>query len=120
MSEPAYSHQTFRWRVSVGSGRSMDFKNVAVAFGDGYEQVAAMGINPELRTWDILILRRNWMEIREIETFLKERGGRIPFYFTPEETGIPILVRTDGPVRISIDDNQRETISVTFKEWRGS
>ena len=114
------SRELFAWTVSIGSGRDTDFVNDSIQYGDGYEQIAGRGINTKLRTWSIEISERPWTEIRAIEDWLNAREGRIPFYFVPEDSGVPVLVRTDGAVSVVIDDSLRETLRCTFKEWRGN
>ena len=115
-----YSDQVFRWRVSMGSGRTVDFANDEIQFGDGYEQIVGRGINTEMREWQISLDRRSWHEIREAHDWLIDRAGRTSFYFVPEDTGIPIRVRTSGQIAMSIDNNAQMTLRCTFREWRGA
>lgn len=49
--------QTFTWRTQIQAGMEGEFSYFtrAASFGDGYEQIAGEGINPEKQSWPITL-----------------------------------------------------------------
>ena len=48
---------TFTWRTQIQAGMECEFSHStrAASFGDGYEQIAGEGINPEKQSWPITL-----------------------------------------------------------------
>lgn len=55
------------------------------AFGDGYEQRQADGINALKEVWNLEFTNRSLTEGNAIDDFLKARGGVEAFYWTPPD-----------------------------------
>lgn len=88
--------------------------NVA-AFGSGYSQRAAVGINNDLKTW-----RFTWNNITEtqsdeIETFLEARGGHESFSYQPNgESAAKKYICVSWSKTIPYSG--RATIDATFRQ----
>nr|DAO54653.1 MAG TPA: minor tail protein [Caudoviricetes sp.] len=49
--------ETFTWRTQIQAGMEGAFslKTRSATFGDGYEQIAGEGINPEKQSWPVTL-----------------------------------------------------------------
>lgn len=64
----------------------------AVAFGDGYEQRLADGINQQPQVWTLDWQNRDNSETAAIKSFLATRAGVEAFDWTPPNESTAILV----------------------------
>ncbi|ATI62785.1 phage tail protein [Edwardsiella tarda] len=74
--------ETFNWPVLPDMQVSAEPKVHVVKFGDGYEQRAPVGINNNLKVYDITI-RVNRQDVCELEDFFARHGGVTAFLWTP-------------------------------------
>jgi phage-related protein len=74
--------ETFTWCPIVEPTGTGTLKVKKSQFGDGYQQVAADGINNQSESWP-LTFRGSEAAIRPIKDFLVARGGAQSFYWTP-------------------------------------
>lgn len=102
---------------SRGSGFGPSRPRIAKAsFGDGYEQTAADGLNPERRTYQIIFDTRVNADIETVRSFLSGLGGHTPFTFTPPGTMTAVKWRCEeweGPIWVSATHS---TLRATFVE----
>lgn len=75
---------TFTWPVHASAAGGSDFNLAQVDFGDGYSQVAALGLNPEKNKWDVTIsgFRDDLIGVGKPLTFIRDHIGQ-SFYWTP-------------------------------------
>lgn len=73
---------TFTWAPDSKASGTVTFATLSAKFGDGYEQVAADGINNESQSWPLTFtgLADRTTPIRD---FLKARNGTQSFFWTP-------------------------------------
>lgn len=87
-----------------------------VSFGDGYSQASPRGINHVRRRvslrWDALTAS----QATEIETFLRERGGFRPFWWTARRDAAPSKWTCRD---WTVTDGAPWSITATFTEWFG-
>lgn len=69
---------TFTWPVKTGVALSKEPRVKTAAFGDGYQQRVASGINTMPRTWKIEIVQRRAV-VAVAERFLATMGGAQSF-----------------------------------------
>lgn len=86
---------TFTYTPDFGARATIKPRVRTVAFGDGYEQRQANGINARNDTWDLQFQRRTNTEAQGIMDFLDARGGVQAFDWTPpnESTAIRVVCR---------------------------
>ncbi len=65
---------TFTWTPSVGANLSMRPTVRRVAFGDGYEQRLAFGINTQPQVWSLEVWGRTTAEAIAIDAISRARG----------------------------------------------
>ena len=78
---------TFAYMPDWGATLKMTPRVRRVAFGDGYEQRAADGINNNLQTWDLTFSRRTDTEVEAILAFLNLMAGVTSFGWEPPSGG---------------------------------
>ena len=78
------STPTFTWFPDTGWSVKSEPKNRTAAFGDGYAQIVADGINNDLEEWTLRFTGTSARGIA-IRNFLRERGGAKPFRWTTPE-----------------------------------
>jgi phage-related protein len=89
----------------------------AVRFGDGYEQRAPDGLNPDLVTWSFTFEHRSKADVDEMNAFFQERGGVLPFYcYDPDGTNPRIYVCPRWTRKPS--SGVWWTLTATFREVR--
>jgi phage-related protein len=75
---------------SPGTTQKPELALLKAEFGDGYTQTARNGLNHIRKVitlkWDVLTSA----QAAQITAFLEERGGNLPFYYTPSRTSTPI------------------------------
>ena len=85
-----------------------------VAFGDGYEQRLAFGINTQPQVWSLEFRGRTNTEAAAIDAFLRTRGGVQAFDWTPPGGTAGKFVCEEWSR--SVDEPNVETVRVTFKQ----
>ena len=60
-----------------------------LAFGEGYSQRVGLGLNSIPEPWRLVWLDREALEKDTIVDFLKARGGKEAFYWTPIGESVP-------------------------------
>jgi phage-related protein len=78
---------------NIGLSKASEPRVLIAAFGDGYEQRIADGLNTIRRSWEL-----EWSPISvenadAIENFLIARNGVEAFYWTPPHATTPVKVR---------------------------
>lgn len=68
---------------SVGSAPDNEVRLLTASFGDGYEQVAADGLNSRRQVWRLTWQTLTKSQADAIVGFLNARGGAEPFDWTP-------------------------------------
>ena len=101
--------------VSGDSRLSEQVRVREVQFGDGYTQSAADGINAIPRTYRAVFAARPNADLDTIRSFLRERGGHEPFWFTPPEESAAIKWRCKDWAITRISATHR-TLIATFVE----
>lgn len=100
-------------RPSAGTGNTPEVSLRRASFGDGYTQASPAGLNHVRRIvtlrWDYLSLA----EARQIDTFLKARGGYEAFYYTLNGEAQP---RKWTCAEWSITDGHPSRLTATFRE----
>ena len=76
------TRETFSWTPLVGMNGSAKYRVLSAQFGDGYQQVAADGINNKIESWPVSFTGTE-DEIRPIRDFLDHHAGYQSFYWTP-------------------------------------
>ena len=74
--------ETFTWTPLVGMNGTKKYRVLKAQFGDGYEQVAADGINNNIESWPVTFTGTK-NEIKPIKEFLDRHAGYQTFYWTP-------------------------------------
>lgn len=82
----------WRWPVTLGSSKAVDFSPEEVRFGDGYAQRIKRPRAAQSHVYSIRADRRLAAEIAEMEAFLDEKAGVDSFDFIPRDTGLPVRV----------------------------
>ncbi|MRT27644.1 phage tail protein [Herbaspirillum sp. CAH-3] len=109
--------EKFTWRVTSGTTTQRKFSVLVATFGDGYEQVAAKGINNVSGAWNISITGLD-ADISAVEDFLDRHAGVRAFYWDAPRKG-QVLVRTPpGDLAYSTTPAGvgMSTLTTTFKQ----
>ncbi len=105
---------TFTWVPDFGGQVDTAPRLLESAFGDGYGQSGADGINnmPLVRT--LTFANRDSAEIAAIDAFLRSQGGAKWFWFTyPGKTAIKVKCKKWSAVPIAAN---LETLSCIFEQ----
>ena len=86
---------TFTYTADFGYQKTTAPRVRRVAFGDGYEQRLAFGLNTQPQTYDLVFSYRSNEDADAIEAFLAARGGVESFDWTPPQGGAAIKVVCD-------------------------
>jgi phage-related protein len=73
--------ETFTWVPKVEPVGNVEFRLKSAKFGDGYQQVAADGINNKSQSWPLTFVGDE-ARIKTIAQFLDRHAGATPFYWT--------------------------------------
>lgn len=73
---------TFTWLPSFSSPEASQPRVKRSALGDGYEQRLRMGLNTDLKAWDLQFNNRTDAEREQILAFLEARAGVEAFDWT--------------------------------------
>lgn len=105
---------TFTWTPSVGANLSIRPNVRRVAFGDGYEQRLAFGINTQPQVWSLEFRGRTSTEATAIDAFLRARGAVQAFDWTPPGGASAKFVCEEWSR--SVDEPNVESVRATFKQ----
>ncbi|MBV4486952.1 phage tail protein [Pseudomonas sp. SWRI153] len=86
--------ETFSWVPKIEPVGNVEFRLKSAKFGDGYQQVAADGINNKSQSWPLAFVGDE-ARIKAIVQFLDRHAGATPFYWTAP-LGEPALYRCKG------------------------
>ena len=105
---------TFTWIASTGASLTIRPNVRRVAFGDGYEQRLAFGLNTQPEVWTLEFRALTNANASAIDTFLRLHGAVRPFDWTTPSglTGKFICEEWSR----SIDEPNIETIRANFKQ----
>lgn len=105
---------TFTYTADFGARVTTRPRIRVVAFGDGYEQRQADGINARADVWDLQFQNRTNSDTAAIIGFLEARNGVEAFDWTPpnEVTAIKVVCREWNK---SIDRFNLNTVSAQFQ-----
>ena len=102
---------------SPGTGIANKIALNKTSFGDGYSQASPRGLNHVRREislrWDALTLE----QARQIENFLRERGGFRPFRWAVRGDASPSVWTCETWNRT---DGAPASVTATFVEWFGN
>ncbi len=73
---------TFTWIPSIGASLTLKPTVRRVAFGDGYEQRQAFGINTQAEVWALEFRGQTSAQASAIDTFLRAPGAVQAFEWT--------------------------------------
>lgn len=73
---------TFTWPVQARLTGTTTLRTLSAQFGDGYEQVAADGINNKIQSWPVTI-KGYKADVTPARDFLDARQGYQSFFWTP-------------------------------------
>ena len=107
---------TFTWPVTTESSGGGEFKTTRTAFGDGYSQEVANGLNNEEQKWSVVFVG-NKPEVETVLAFIRAKYGAQSFYWKP-----PLGVQ--GFYRCKKYTPRREggfvwTLTMEFEQVRG-
>ena len=77
--------ETFNYDRQAGAVGSVTFRTREIAFGDGYSQAVADGLNNEVHTWP-LTFEGDLAAVQPIIDFFRRHKGYKSFYWTPPGT----------------------------------
>lgn len=105
---------TFTWIPSTGASLSLRPNVRRVAFGDGYEQRVAFGINTQPEVWSLEFRGKTTVDAAAIDAFLRARGAVQAFDWT-SPAGSTAKFTCEEWSR-SVDEPNVETVRATFKQ----
>ncbi len=105
---------TFTWSASIGASVALKPNVRRVAFGDGYEQRVAFGINTQPEVWELEFRAKTTVEAAAIDAFLRARGAVQAFDWT-SPAGTSAKFTCEEWSR-SVDEPNVETVRATFKQ----
>ncbi|WP_085000939.1 phage tail protein [Cronobacter sakazakii] len=108
--------KTFSWPTQIQSGMQGEYTATVrrAKFGDGYEQVAADGINPEFQSWPV-VMTGTRSEMLAVLAFVRRHVAKSFIWTAPnDETS---LWRVDPEsIRSTPLSSNVMTINATFKQ----
>lgn len=107
--------ETFHWCVRLDSTGAVDEQILSAQFGDGYEQVAGVGINSGRAEWQVNVRMRK-PAIDDVYEFLSRHGQKKAFLWEPP-MGVMGLYRRSSAIRISGQGRGMFTLSTSFKQF---
>ena len=105
---------TFTWTPDEGATCEREPRVLAVAFGDGYEQRTADGINADMKTWQLSFSVRSNSEIVAIDAFLAAEAGVTAFDWTDPDGHAGKWVCKKWSRRAGVANVQ--SVTATFRE----
>jgi phage-related protein len=105
---------SFTWIPSIGAALSIKPSVHKVAFGDGYEQRMAFGLNTKPEIWSVEFHGRTTTDASAIDGFLRARGAVEAFDWTTPSGLIGKFVCEDWSR--TIEEPNIEHIKATFRQ----
>ncbi|EOZ6412480.1 phage tail protein [Cronobacter turicensis] len=108
--------ETFSWPTQIQAGMQGEYTTTVrrAKFGDGYEQVAADGINPEFQSWPVEMSGTNG-EMLAVLAFVRRHVAKSFIWTAPN--GETSLWRVDPKsIRSAPLSRNVMTINATFKQ----
>jgi len=107
--------ETFTWAPLADPNGSVSHRVLSAKFGDGYEQLAADGINAVQDSWPLEFTDRSQV-ITQIKNFLDSHGSWKPFFWTPP-LGKQGTYRSDKGYQLTAHGAGLYTLTVTFVQF---
>src|SRR6266571_1195128 len=105
----------FTWLPQYGAKGSVPPTVLTAAYGDGYVQDIAVGINSTPQTWT-LSFNNDPDTADAIFRFLQNQGGVKLFWWTPPRQSESIKVKTTGAYDKTETDAGQVTVTATFQQ----
>lgn len=105
---------TFTWVPSVGAALTLKPAIRKVAFGDGYEQRQAFGINTQAEVWALEFRGLATPVAAAIDAFLRARGAVQPFEWTTP-SGLAGKFVCEEWTRV-VEEPNLENLRATFRQ----
>lgn len=105
---------TFTYTPDFGAQAAYKPRVRVTAFGDGYEQRVADGINVRAQSWNLQFNNRTNTETANILTFLEARNGVEAFDWTPPNGSAIKVVCREWTKTVS--RNNLNNVSATFQQ----
>ncbi len=105
---------TFTWIASTGASLTIRPTVRRVAFGDGYEQRLAFGINTQPELWSLEFRGKTTTEAAAIDAFLRARGAVESFTWKTPAGVVGKFICEEWSR--SVDEPHIETVRATFKQ----
>lgn len=102
-------------KISLESSKKVGFRQVSAQFGDGYEQVAPLGLNNRFDTWDLTWGALSSSEKNTVETALNSIGTWGILTWTPCDEIVQKKFRVTGDTTYQREGTLYK-ISLTVKE----
>jgi len=106
----------FLWVESPGTALDLRPSVVATSFGDGYEQRAPDGLNPNKQFWDVVFDHAETPIADEIYAFLKDGLGWKTFDWTPPRQTVLLKFKCTSVRRSITDTIGQDTINAKFEQ----
>lgn len=106
----------FDWAESPGSSLEVVPHVVASKFGDGYEQRADDGLNPQHQVWDLVFNSIDVVVASEIDDFLRPGLGRVTFDWTPPRQTAALKFKCTSLRRSITDRLGEDNVSARFEQ----
>ncbi|OFV49694.1 MULTISPECIES: phage tail protein [Oligella] len=100
--------------VDVGASQSLLFATSSVKFGDGYSQVAELGLKPTQQSWNISMTDTKARTHQALRFFNDHRGVK-PFYWV-NPFGETLKVTVDNVRLTGPDEGGIYVLEATFTE----
>jgi phage-related protein len=108
--------ETLTWKGLLSDPQgTVSHRVLSAKFGDGYEQVAADGINPAQQSWPLTFTERSEF-INPLRDFLDRHGSYKPFLWTPP-LGQQGTYRTDKGYQFTAHGADLYTLTVTLVQF---
>ena len=108
--------ETFAWRTQIQAGMegSFSLKTRSASFGDGYEQIAGEGINPEKQSWPVTLTGKKADMLQALKFFRSHVTKSFIWTSPVGETGL-YRIEAESIKSQPLSSNVL-TISATFKQ----
>ena len=106
----------FDWAESPGSSHSPVPRVVATRFGDGYEQRAPDGLNPQQQVWDLVFKGIDVVVASEIDDFLRPGLGYTTFDWTPPRQTAALKFKCTSFRRLITNQLGEDDLSARFEQ----
>lgn len=105
---------TFTWTPSFEATELSKPRVSKVQLGDGYEKRVAMGLNSDLKEWNLVFSERTDLERDEILSFLETQNGVAAFDWVPPRGAAGKYVCEEW--QVTMRNCNFNTINATFRQ----